>query len=408
MRSLLYLTPSSPFSNGSSIRSLLKVFFWCFTLASFFACEKEDIAQVDAPTQVIEQHARQSANQAPFYQKYASLLSDLASTPEELYYDPGLDALIYQGDIIITEAFLAKLRIAAGTTAKPTLETEEKHRAFDLFGRWGTVRNADAADITVHIQTPTEAGVAVFPPEEPLYMEAVERGILSWNNSPDCRINIRLVNANQNPDCRMIWARIGDVGQAAPPDGDVGELIVVSTEFFRPGDQLFLNFPALESTAAHEMGHCLGLDHTDANFAQSRYICNSEVAPTNSIMRATLNSSAPETVTTGDLEALRIMYPNTFPPPTLNVSYNFNGFLGGEINYTYSAPAGLLYGKAKVIILDLLTGTEVVNQVDCFTGFGSYLIPPGGNGRQYRVSVQSLNWREDRGSRFARQTVFVP
>ena len=127
----------------------------------------------------------------------------------------------------------------------------------------------DSGTLLVHIPIPENEA----PDEARRLQRAAVRGILAWSDYPfPIRVVERASALTSEPDVSIRWssaledARLGQArvawrGSAAGVDFKVTDFALVTRH---PFHRRLLTEKEVELTAAHEMGHALGLPHSDS------------------------------------------------------------------------------------------------------------------------------------------------
>lgn len=400
-----------------------RAFYFSTLLFVLFSCEKDKIVT--------------STNPAGAVIVASSSLVDISSSPlsidlknfcyeyfqsYDLKYDTELESVVYEEDMLFPILTLQRYRDSIDHYSDHLAETNSdevdfRHRMVDY--RWSSV-SKENSDIVIFVPQLTHPTLTSSQEEQ--FRNKVIDGFLSWNDAPNSRINISIANfVVEQHDVFVDWINNPSwnlYGQAEFPDGSgkPGFRIRINTGAYAQdinngvqvlGTTINNN---VEATAVHELGHAMGMLHVDSNVGS--YAFETEISPSQSVIYAGWNNtdSSPQ-VSTEDLEALSIIYPDAFPYPTLYVAtdYNYLMYSGNyRINMYFVAPQGLSFPKMKVYIKNLQTNQVTKLREASWLSSMSYNIPNGSPGDQYLVSVQTINWRHDVGSGFKRVTVTLP
>ncbi|PHI19958.1 hypothetical protein CEQ90_10435 [Lewinellaceae bacterium SD302] len=402
----------------------MKQFLFVFMFLFFVSCTKDEQITTSANEHLVnivhDEESTLPSNRAPFYNRFKDIVDEMNEIFGDVKYDPAINSLVVSGDLVYG---INNLMYMDSLIQNDTTTNYSRQRVYNINGRWNTINRDNVRNVRVHVEdAPTNFGTAT-PAEKAQAVDAVEEGILRWNNIPNSDIEITIVESNESPDCTVSWFNFGvncNFGRAAAPsNGDVGIFIEIGLKFLNQGDGQFLNFEGIKSVAAHEMGHALGFHHNDNLLHESIHICNTPNVTTNSIMTCCIlrdGHNGPciihdidDIMTDDDENALSILYPRSFPNPNVSVSHYNNGFpTNGIIEINYSMSNGFDYPKAKIKIKNLSTGETLYNQIDCFTGFFDWAVPYNGASTTYECSVQIFNWRQDKGSNTIKKTIYVP
>jgi hypothetical protein len=196
----------------------------------------------------------------------------------------------------------------------------------------------DQPDIKVHID-----------PSMAMHTGIINRAIEQWNSIPNCRVKFRVITIT-SPDANI---RIKDgsselpcsvCGRAAPPlngkaRGDV--LINLSMAEMKNSSK------EMQSVIVHELGHVLGLAHTNwrGNEDKDGILSSSPVAITNilgtptgsdftSLMNGRTCGASPESLSANDKLAIQTIYPAN-PPKTGTVPvFRYNHVRNTDHFYT--------------------------------------------------------------------------
>lgn len=145
--------------------------------------------------------------------------------------------------------------------------------------------------------------------------DAVPLALSAWANVPDCKVNFTHVEYS------AAYATGNDIVIKADTEGAVPPLTVAMAEFPRlgvPGPTILINTNYNSLTpgqilwfAVHELGHCLGLKHTDNGNVNVpwRLVPGTPQSDPASVMNSVSNYQSFTGFTTYDMVAIRYMYP---------------------------------------------------------------------------------------------------
>lgn len=145
--------------------------------------------------------------------------------------------------------------------------------------------------------------------------DAVPLALKAWANVPDCKLNFTHVEYSQ------AYATGNDIVIKADTEGAVPLFSVAQAEFPRlgvagPTILINMNYGSLSPGqilwfAVHELGHCLGLKHTDTGNSNSpwRLVPGTPESDPNSVMNSISNYQSFTTFSPYDMVAIRYLYP---------------------------------------------------------------------------------------------------
>lgn len=281
-----------------------------------------------------------------------------------------------------------------------------------------SVSGNNIGNILLHVTTPPSA---LFNEDErDQITDEIYAGVRLFNDFENSRVRVDIWSSNGN-DVEVVFEQLGPqfnniyAVASEPVNGNVGPVITINTNVlqsrFVTGDRLNqFERAELRLTMAHEVGHLIGLLHTNNPPNQiSGYLCGSEVNPGPNLM----DSSGGE-ITDADEEAISAMYPNEGGAPIVLAFYEYEerhpDRFYHKVNIDADFPVDEVYSKYQIIIYDesqndLIVSSEITCGEPLFEWYG---VSSHGGGKFYRISVQGLSWREDYGSDIGEYRVWVP
>jgi len=184
------------------------------------------------------------------------------------------------------------------------------------------------------------------------------------------------------------------IGQGTGPDASIvgfaSSTVIIGTSFFTEGfavingnDNIPIQDPELILIIAHEIGHYMGLDHTQANINNTESLFN--FCPTSRIDPDTYPLMYPYACRTSqivhpdDTVSLSMLYPE--------VNYQLSQ---GQLTGTFITTDGAPVKGANLWVENMLSG-EIFSIVSDYlqqcTGFFALMLPPG----SYRLHANSIN-----------------
>ncbi len=152
------------------------------------------------------------------------------------------------------------------------------------------------------------------------YDNAVREAIRQWNSVTNCRVNLIYTPAGVNMPID-ITIQAGDLGTGLcgqgswPTSGLAGSTVTIDLD-----ETLSLSFPQLIFLLIHEIGHNLGLRHSDITNPPNNVIPGTPVFDANSVMRSATCGFTFVALTQADIDAVRFMYPANSPTLVTQIS----------------------------------------------------------------------------------------
>lgn len=359
-------------------------------------------------------------HKAPLTNADKQLVSSFFSGHNSIEYDRLSEKVIIENDMAISVAGIRAM-IDSMSTGKIKRDRKEGfEKGFTVSSQWLTISRNNSQDVVIFVP---DINAADFPrlnlPATRIteIRNLITAGILDWTTTPDCRLNIRVTNDPSVAfNTEVVWEENPSyAGRANFPEfGNAGDSVRFNLDYcidkINDGDQI-----EVRALGAHEMGHALGIAHTNRPNQPRWFVCGSDVTPPGglSVMNQGVEDGG---IRDYDLNTLSTIYPATFVRPTVSSRYEFEqrhidrGY--HTISTTFTFPNQRSYPKAKIMFTDQTTG-QITSSIINLCGPNNntfthtwYGLNQGN--RLYDVAVQCLNWREDIGSSFGRKTIFVP
>lgn len=331
----------------------------CVFLLSVISCENDNIppetAEATPPISDLE------------IQRKIDFIRSTGFEQEEVIYESGI--FYVAGDMMISEQDVDQ-RMAAKEQNSEGGRTEQ--RQWQYLVSPAKVKNIKIAFLTVDEYEPYNcSGTTCYEHQYFVgnaWKTAFEQAASTWNQVPGSAVHFDIVDyADNDYDLRIYM--IGSFGRPLPPGAVASADLPLASQVVGPKIRVssaynFYSANAKLNVAIHELGHTIGITHTDVVRSGGT---DSQIPGTaglgqdaSSIMNANINPNHPKTIlSTDDAKAAEILYPKTkeiiaiaigsYPQDRIYFWYDDGTFSVGTMgdSEAYSSPANYTMPSGK-------------------------------------------------------------
>lgn len=354
------------------MKTLFK-FLFIFFIVGFLSCENEDTLLDNdlSPSSTKLGEDKAIIKQLGF---------DISSLVDEG------DVYVLEGDVVLEKKHLKEY----GKTSEDTTgnsSTLKQARTSALVSQTN-VRNMT---VGIHASVPlTGAGSD--------WRTAITNALNQWNSAPGCAIKF-VLSASSSPDILINYSYINSSGTIArasfPLNNKPGNTVTINTEYnsLSASKKLF--------TVIHELGHCVGLRHTDWETKDSPegqsssgaiYIPGTPVRDSYSFMNSIVADW--NRFSDYDVKALQFLYPDNYTIIASRESINYNESTTFYFNTANSEVTRVVWEFPSYLKIQqsLNNGKEVVAHLSTLTRLDAPIIAYGYDrtGKQIAVAIMTM------------------